>query len=177
MSNHPGPIQPLNLDGPTLIPGRTFRRTPGVHFSDIGIQGTNGLDLVEHSGRSVSPPDKLGRKQWYVHKYQTDHNRVLRGHRLFELYYQHWTTPHWFLMLDAESGALRIPRGCLHRSYSGVDGSLLINQAVRSSKYDENTEFVPVYSWRQKWCTNPTGYYNTTPHEVREFIEHGKVLR
>ena len=167
------------IDPIELFTERTFRRTPGVHFADIGIAGTNGLDLVEHNGRSVSPPNKNGRKQWYVHQRQTDFNRVLRGHRLFELYCKHWTdTPHWFVMLDSDSGALKIPRGCLHRSYSGVDGSLLINQASRLKGYNENTEFIPVsLSWRQKWCCKPTYYHNTTREEVEHFIKTGELCR
>ena len=160
------------IDSIILFPERTFRRTPGVHFADISIEQTNGLDLVEHHGQSISPPlSPKGRKQWYVHKSQVDHNRVLRGHRLFELYYDNWLTPHWFVMLNAESGALRIPRGCLHRSYSGVDGSLLINQARRFSSYDEKTEFVPVES--AKWRFYSTGYHGTTRKEVEHFIKHG----
>lgn len=156
-----------------LFEERTFRRTPGVHFADLGIEGTNGLDLVEHSGPSVSPPLKNGRKQWYVHKYQTDHNRVLRGLRLFELYYDKWITPHWFVMLDENSGALQIPPGCLHRSYSGTEGSLLINQATRVRGYDENTEFVPVQT--PKWRFYSTRYYNTTREQAEHFIKTGEL--
>lgn len=127
-----------------LYTERTFRQTPGVHFADIGIPGSNGTDIVEHSGPSISPPNnRFGLPQWYVHRYQTDFNRVLRGHRLFELFNPGWDHSHWFVMLDSKSGALRIPPGCYHRSYSGNDGSLLINQAIRVEGYDENTEFIP----------------------------------
>ena len=52
-----------------LIPERTFRRTSGVHFADLSVEGSNGLDLVEHQSCSVSPPNSqfLNRKQWYRH--------------------------------------------------------------------------------------------------------------
>lgn len=153
-----------------LSPERTFRRTPGVHFADIGIEGVNGLDLVEHFGPSVSPPlDKNGRKQWYRHSHQVDNNRCLTGTRLFELYYEGWDIPHWYVLLDAESGALEIPVGCLHRSYSGPSGSLLINQAVRAEGYDENTEFIPVQTWH--WRIAKTGYEGCTPALVQQYID------
>ena len=148
---------------------RTFRQTPGVHFGDISIENVNGLDLVEHTGPSVSPPLKDGRKQWYVHKYQTDNNRVLRGNRLFELYCDKWITHHWFVLLDKDSGALEIPPGCLHRSYSGPEGSLLINQAVRIKGYDENTEFIPVQS--AAWRFYSTGYHGITREEAEAFVK------
>lgn len=153
---------------------RTFRRTPGVHFADIGIAGVNGLDLVEHNGASISPPlNEQGRKQWYRHSHQTDNNRCLRGHRLFELWYEPWDIPHWFVMLDEKSGALEIPPFCLHRSYSGNDGSLLINQPIRDYDYDEGTEFIPVTSWR--WRFSRTGYDGCTPQQVEAFILHGTL--
>lgn len=151
-----------------LFPERTFRRTPGVHFGDISIQPSNALDLVEHFGPSISPPLLRGRKQWYIHKHQTDYNRVLRGKRLFELYNNEWVTPHWFVLLTERSGALEIPPGCLHRSYSGVEGSLLINQAIRGKGYDEQTEFIPVQSWL--WRVYSTAYHNCTLAEVEDFI-------
>ena len=163
------------IDSIKLSKERTFRRTPGVHFADISIPNSNGLDLVEHSGPSISPPPSAeGRKEWYVHQHQTDHNRVLRGHRLFELYYEKWITPHWFVLLDESSGALEIPPGCLHRSYSGNDGSLLINQAVRLKGYDEQTEFIPVQS--PLWRFYSTGYHGTSREEVEHFIKFGEVL-
>ena len=161
-------------DSIQLFEERTFRQTPGVHFADISIPHVNGLDLVEHSGPSVSPPSIRGIKQWYVHRYQTDHNRVLRGRRLFELYFDQWITPHWYVMLDEDSGALRIPPGCLHRSYSGNEGSLLINQAQRLRGYDENKEFIPVQTIGWRFCS--IGYHNTTEKEVRYFIQTGEVL-
>ena len=60
-----------------LTPERTFRRTVGVHFADIGVPGSNGIDLVEHTGPSVSPPDLDRQPQWYVHAHQIDNNRVI----------------------------------------------------------------------------------------------------
>ena len=156
-----------------LSPERTFRRTPGVHFADIGVPGSNGIDLVEHNGPSVSPPLADGAKQWYVHKCQTDNNRVIRGHRLFELYNPAWAFPHWFVFLDENSGALEIPPGCLHRSYSGNEGSVLLNHAIRTDGYDENTEFIPVQSPRWRWAW--TRYHNCSPRGVELFISTGEL--
>ena len=31
-----------------------------------------------------------------------------------------------------------------HRSYSGAEGSIVINQAIRDDEFDPNTEFIPV---------------------------------
>lgn len=156
-----------------LTPERTFRRTPGVHFADIGVPGSNGIDLVEHSGPSVSPPDLNGKPQWYVHAHQADNNRVIQGFRLFELFYESWVDPHWFVFLTPESGALWIPPGCLHRSYSGKHGSLLLNHAIRDEHYDEKEEFHPVQT--DAIDRYPASYYGCTPAEVQRFIQNGEL--
>lgn len=161
-----------------LIPERTFRRTSGVHFADIGVVGSNGLDLVEHESCSVSPPDSkvlgFSFKQWYRHRHQVDYNRCVKGHRLFELFYEGFEFPHWFVMLDESTGALQIPAGCYHRSYSGVDGSLLLNHAVRDLRYDENEEFHPQTCYLAG--LTPTSYFNVTPRQVEHFIQTGELL-
>ena len=154
-----------------LTPERTFRRTTGVHFADISVPGSNGIDLVEHSGPSVSPPDRDRLPQWYVHAHQIDNNRVIHGFRLFELFNPKWNDKHWFVFLTPESGALEIPAGCYHRSYSGKDGSLLINHAIRTEGYDQTTEFVP----RLLPIVDqfPIHYYGVTAAEVEAFITKG----
>lgn len=152
---------------------RLFRSTPAVHFSDLSIDGSNGLDLVRHSGAAVSPPDKDGEKQFYLHHHQTDNNRVLSGTRLFELVCFAWARPHWFVLLTPETGALEIPPGCYHRSYSGVAGSILINQAVRDELYSEATEFVPTTPVLDT-CPPPS-YYGIMPQEALNFIKTGRI--
>ena len=152
---------------------RTFRRTEGVHFADISVPGSNGIDLVEHTGPAVSPPRKGLLKQFYVHAHQTDHNRVIQGTRLFELVFFGWETPHWYVYLDADTGALEIPPGCLHRSVSGKDGSLLLNHAVRDAQYDESKEFNPVTVATVDFI--PAGYHGITPSEVGHFLQHGTI--
>ena len=153
---------------------RTFRRTEGVHFADISVPGSNGIDLVEHSGPAVSPPRLEGKKQFYVHAHQTDHNRVIQGTRLFELVFPGWTMqPHWWVYLTPETGALEIPPGCFHRSVSGKDGSLLLNHAVRDDHYDETKEFRPVVVDTADLV--PASYYGVTPSEVGHFLQHGTI--
>ena len=78
------------------------------------------------------------------------------------------------MMLDDKIGALHIPPGCLHRSYSGNDGSLLLNHAERDIMYDENKEFVPVFSWKHRLTR--AKFFNCTPAQVEHFINHGEYL-
>lgn len=152
---------------------RTFRQTAGVHFADISILGSNGIDLVEHTGPSVSPPDRDKHPQWYVHAHQVDNNRVIVGQRLFELFNPQWNDKHWFVFLNENTGALEIPVGCYHRSYSGKAGSLLLNHAIRDDEYDEGTEFVPrLLPIADKF---PPHYYGITAAEVEHFIKHGEL--
>ena len=155
-----------------LTPERTFRRTPGVHFADIGVPGSIGIDLVEHSGPSVSPPDIAGKPNWYIHQNQVDNNRVIHGYRLFELFNPKWVDKHWLVFLTPDSGALEIPTGCYHRSYSGVEGSLLLNHAIRGEGYDESREFIPVEC--PEADDHPPNYYGINFYDALEFIETGK---
>ena len=156
-----------------LYPERTFRRTEGVHFADIGVPGSNGIDLVEHKSCSISPPDSNGIKQWYRHTHQVDYNRCIKGHRLFELFWYGFRTPHWFVLLEEDTGALQIPAGCYHRSYSGIDGSLLLNHAVRDPEYNENEEFFPQQVPDADLSTAPIGYFDITARQVDKFIKEG----
>lgn len=157
-----------------LTPERTFRQTAGVHFADIGVPGSNGIDLVEHTGPSVSPPDRDRQPQWYVHAHQVDNNRVLHGQRLFELFNPHWNDKHWFVFLTPGSGAMEIPVGCYHRSYSGKEGSLLLNHAIRTKDYDESTEFIPRLV--PEADEYPPSYHGINFYSVLNFIEKGELF-
>ena len=124
---------------------RVFRETEDVIFYDISVDDSNASDLVVHNGPAISPPDDLvGAKQFYVHYHQVDHNRVLSGTRTFELVNFHWKFPYHIVHLNRSSGALVVPTGTFHRSVSGKDGSIVINQAIRDSEFDPNKEFIPV---------------------------------
>ncbi len=124
---------------------RVFRETHDVIFYDISVENSNASDLVVHEGSAVSPPnDSVGAKQFYVHYHQVDHNRVVRGERTFELINPEWKYPYHIVHLNRSSGALIIPRGTWHRSISGDDGSIVINQAIRDDLFNATDEFIPV---------------------------------
>ena len=124
---------------------RVFRETEDVIFYDISVEESNASDLVVHTGAAVSPPDDLvGAKQFYIHHYQDDHNRVLSGERTFELINFEWKYPYHIVHLNVHSGALIIPRETYHRSVSGEGGSIVINQAKRYDGFDSSQEFIPV---------------------------------
>ena len=128
-----------------FVKHQVFRETPDVIFYDISVKNNNATDLVEHAGPAVSPPDEYdGIKQFYIHYHQVDHNRVLSGDRTFELVNPKWSDPYHIVHLNRDCGALVIPKGTYHRSISGVNGSIVINQAVRDEDFNHTTEFIPV---------------------------------
>ena len=52
--------------------------------------------------------------------------------------------PHHIIYLHRFMGALQIPIGTFHRSISGKDGSIVINQAIRDEQFEASTEFNPI---------------------------------
>lgn len=132
----------------TFIPIHVFRETPQVTFFDASVPHSNGSDIVEHTGAAVSPPDDLSSdpafEQYYLHRCQVDHNLVLQGRRTFTLLNPSWPQPHHVVHLERAMGALQIPIGTYHRSVSGDDGSLVLNQAERNEGFSYATEFIPV---------------------------------
>lgn len=133
------------MNDPILIPHKVFRETESVVFCDISVEGSNAQDLVIHTGPAVSPPDDPDESlpQFYIHRQQVDNNRVLSGSRTFYLYNLDWDEPLRVVTLTRESGALRIPKGTYHRSISGSEGSIVINQAIRDTDFDTKSEFIP----------------------------------
>ena len=124
---------------------RVFRETEDVIFYDISVDESNASDLVVHTGAATSPPDDMvGAKQFYIHSFQDDYNRVVSGERTFELVNFEWKYPYHIVHLNVQSGALIIPRETYHRSVSGEGGSIVINQAKRYDGFDATQEFVPV---------------------------------
>ena len=124
---------------------RVFRETEDVIFYDISVEESNASDLVIHSGPALSPPnDSVGAKQFYIHSFQDDYNRVVSGERTFELVNYNWKYPYHIVNLNVHNGALLIPRGTYHRSVSGQYGSIVINQAKRYDGFSAETEFIPV---------------------------------
>ena len=124
---------------------RVFRETQDVIFYDISVEESNASDLVIHTGRATSPPDDcVGSKQFYIHGFQDDYNRVVQGERTFELVNLKWKYRYHIVHLNVHSGALIIPRGTFHRSVSGDSGSIVINQAKRDDGFNSDAEFYPV---------------------------------
>ena len=137
-----------------------FRETSDVIFYDISVDESNASDLVVHDGAAVSPPDDIvGAKQFYIHSFQDDNNRVVSGERTFELVNYNWKYPYHIVHLNRASGALVIPRGTFHRSVSGEDGSIVINQAKRYDGFDPSAEFYPVS------CATNIELYNVLTRE------------
>ena len=139
---------------------RVFRETEDVIFYDISVDESNAADLVVHTGTATSPPnDSVGAKQFYIHSFQDDYNRVVSGERTFELVNSTWKYPYHIVRLDVHSGALIIPRGTFHRSQSGENGSIVINQAKRYDGFDPNAQFYPVS------CATNIDLYNVLTRE------------
>ena len=130
---------------------RVFRETQDVIFFDISVEESNASDLVVHDGAAISPPnDTVGAKQFYIHYHQTDFNRVVQGERQFELVNFDWKYPYHIVHLNRSSGALVIPTKTYHRSISGENGSIVINQSSRTEGFDHGTEFIPVSAAENK---------------------------
>ena len=139
---------------------RVFRETEDVIFYDISVEESNAADLVVHSGAATSPPDDcVGAKSFYIHGFQDDYNRVVSGERTFELVNTAWRFPYHIVHLNVHSGALIIPRGTFHRSQSGENGSIVINQAKRYDGFDPHAEFSPVS------CAENKDLYNILRNE------------
>jgi len=127
-----------------FVPVNIFRETPAVTFLDASIKYSNGSDVVIHRGRATSPPMLNGFEQYYVHHHQVDNNLVLQGDRTFILLNPLWDEPYHIVYLHRSMGALQIPIGTFHRSISGKDGSIVINQAIRDEQFEASTEFNPI---------------------------------
>ena len=126
-----------------FFPTTIFRETPKVTFFDAGIESTNGCDVVMHSGEAISPPNDFKDEQYYVHNHQIDHNLVISGERTFVLINHSWDEPHHVIYLNRFMGALQIPIGTYHRSISGKEGSIVLNQPQRDKFFDPAKEFIP----------------------------------
>ncbi len=127
-----------------FVPINIFRETPEVTFLDASVKDSNGSDVVTHRGGATSPPDFNGFEQYYVHHHQIDNNLVLEGDRTFTLLNPLWDEPHHIVYLHRFMGALQIPIGTFHRSISGKNGSIVINQAIRDEQFEASREFTPI---------------------------------
>ena len=137
-----------------FVPVNIFRETPEVTFLDASVKSSNGSDVVIHRGGATSPPDLNGFEQYYVHHHQIDNNLVLEGDRIFTLLNPLWDEPHHIVYLHRFMGALQIPIGTFHRSISGKDGSIVINQAIRDEQFEAIKEFNPISIEKRKDLQN-----------------------
>lgn len=125
-----------------LIPYSKFRDTPSVRFFDITIPNSNARDLVFHDGPAISPNNSAdGHWQFYLHPNQEDNLLALSGGRTFYLVNFSWEQPFHIVRLEANGDILRIPPGTFHRSVSDPQGSLVLNQAVRTARATIASEF------------------------------------
>lgn len=125
-----------------LIPYHRFRETPQVSFYDVTIASSNARDLVFHEGPATSPNDsEEGAWQFYLHPHQEDNLMALSGGRTFFLVNFAWENPFHIVRLESKGDILRIPPGTFHRSISDVDGSVVLNQAVRATQATIEKEF------------------------------------
>ena len=86
---------------------RVFRETEDVIYYDISVEESNAYDLVVHSGPAISPPnDSVGAKQFYIHSFQDDYNRVVSGERIFELVNYNWKYPYHIVNLNVHNEKL-----------------------------------------------------------------------
>ena len=126
-----------------MIPYERFRDTPAVRFFDVTIGSSNARDLVVHSGPAISPPNhsESGDWQFYLHPHQEDNLLAASGGRTFYLVNFAWDQPFHIVRLAAGGDILRIPPGTFHRSISDLDGSVVLNQAVREEGASLSREF------------------------------------
>ena len=125
-----------------LLQFQKFRDTPSVQFFDITVPSSNARDLVCHAGPAVSPNNAKDTSwQFYLHPRQEDNLLALSGGRTFHLVNFEWDHPLHVVRLDANRHILRIPPGTFHRSESDRNGSLVINQAVRTKTAKVESEF------------------------------------
>lgn len=125
-----------------LLEFQKFRDTPSVQFFDITVPSSNARDLVSHTGPAISPNDAEDSSwQFYLHPNQEDNLLALSGGRTFHLINFGWEHPYHVVRLNANRHILRIPPGTFHRSESDPDGSIVINQAVRTECATVHSEF------------------------------------
>lgn len=125
-----------------LISYQKFRDTPGVKFFDVTIENSNARDLVYHQGPAISPNDSNdGYWQFYMHSRQEDNLLALSGGRTFYLVNFSWPKPFHIVRLEAGGDILQIPPGTFHRSVSDLDGSIVLNQALRKATAKLEVEF------------------------------------
>jgi len=159
----------------TLIPYQKFRDTPSVRFFDITIADSNARDLVFHEGAAVSPNNSdSGHWQFYLHPNQEDNLLALTGGRTFYLVNFSWKIPFHMVRLKANGDILQLPPGTFHRSVSDQEGSLVLNQAVRTVHATMASEFRVYNSGEIPRLWRATGRSAPAP-KMHGFEEFGRL--
>tara|TARA_Y100000389_G_scaffold31684_1_gene26836 strand:+ start:301 stop:846 length:546 start_codon:yes stop_codon:yes gene_type:complete len=139
---------------------RILRRTTGVKFDEMvpsDIPKIHGIDRVIHGPNSISPgpiedstvPVK---RPWYMHSGQDDNLMVLQGTRYVDIFNPNTKEKASFIItpekvykndkLYYDGPAMVVwPAGIFHRIISGDEGSISINFATRTNKFDINDNF------------------------------------
>jgi len=143
-----------------IIPLRCLRRTAGVSFDEMvpsDIPKIHGIDRVIHGPNSISPgPVENIKRPWYMHPGQHDNLMVLQGTRYIDIYNKKTHEKASFIItpdqiykndkLYYDGPAMVVwPAGVFHRIISGDEGSISINFATRTKKFNLETNF-NVYS-------------------------------
>ena len=79
-----------------------------------------------------------------------------------------WKFPYHIVHMNRKSGALVVPVGTYHRSISGKDGSIVINQAIRDDEFNPDTEFLPVSAGNNPELYRILVHEQPVIHEVGE---------
>lgn len=143
-----------------IIPLRMLRRTPGVQFDEMvpsDIPKIDGIDRVIHAANSISPGpvqnDTVSVKRpWYMHSGQDDNLMVLQGTRYIDIYNPASKQSASFIItpdkiykndkLYYDGPAMVVwPSGIFHRIISGAEGSISLNFATRTNKFDLSQNF------------------------------------
>ena len=151
-----------------LIPLRILRRTTGVKFDEIvpsDIPIIDGIDRVIHGANSISPGsieegDTPVKRPWYMHPGQDDNLMVLQGTRYVDIFDPKTLIKSSFVItpdkvykndkLYYDGPAMIVwPAGIFHRIISGEEGSISINFATRTKKFDLKDNF-NIYSLNTK---------------------------
>ena len=143
-----------------LIPLRVLRQTSGVKFNEIpksDIPRIDGVDQVFHGLNSISPgsveeSNPPCQRPWYMHPGQDDNLMVLKGTRYIDIYCSKRKETASFIVtpnkvykndkLYYDGPAMVVwPAGIFHRIISGEKGSISLNFATRTDKFNIEDNF------------------------------------
>lgn len=143
-----------------IIPLRILRRTTGVIFDEMvpsDIPKIHGIDRVIHGPNSISPGPVEDssvpvKRPWYMHPGQDDNLLVLQGTRYIDIFDIKSLTKASFIVTPDKvykndklyyNGPAMVvwPAGIFHRIISGEEGSISVNFATRTKKFNLDNNF------------------------------------